>query len=863
MSLTLPLADLRTTDRPRVGGKAANLGALLRAGLPAPKGFVVTTEAFRRFQAACPESEALLVALEALAPEEIERGAALAARMRAQLAATPVPPEVEAAVRAAFERLWPGAAGALVAVRSSATAEDLPGASFAGQQDTFLNVRAPGELADRLRACWGSLFTDRAVLYRAKNRIAHRTAVMAVIVQEMALAQRAGVLFTADPLTGDRGRVVVEGVAGSGEALASGRAAPERAVLDKRTGRRLEEAVGPLLDDRLLADLLALARRAETLLGAPQDIEWAFDGARLFLLQSRPITALPVKTFEDRQVWTRSNVGEVLPDVVTPLTWSIVNDFLKILLDGSLGRLGVRFEGHPIVTRIAGRVYFNANLFVAFLRSFPGMRRVKLTDIFGGDEDRLAEAGWIRFEPGDLPDLQVRPWRVLLHLPLFLVWLLGHTPRRGERFLADMRRGLDVMQRTELSSLSDAALFARVRAFRTSMSEQADAVFAAGAGIGYFGPLRHICRRWLGDESGALANRLLTGVGGMESAEAGIDLWRLAACARARPAVEAAILAGAPWPEITGGAEGAAFLDRWQRFMDRHGHHARGEIELLNARWRESPDYALDLVRSYLRGMRDAPSDASDPLRAIERRAAEREALVADCRRRLRNPLKRLVFDRARRGVQRGLVFRENVKSQAVRLIAEMRRAALDLGERFVRRGLLAEREEVFFLYLEELSALVAGEAPADLAERIARRRAEHAVNLTLSPPSVVVGRFDPLAAVAPRRDDRAKVLRGLAVSAGTAEGPARVVLRADAEARVLPGEILVAPFTDPGWTPYFLPAAGIVMDLGGMLSHGSIVAREYGIPAVVNVGRATQTIRTGQRVRVEGDTGRVVLLGE
>jgi pyruvate,water dikinase len=310
-------------------------------------------------------------------------------------------------------------------------------------------------------------------------------------------------------------------------------------------------------------------------------------------------------------------------------------------------------------------------------------------------------------------------------------------------------------------------------------------------------------------------------------------------------------------PGIAKANGGEAFLAQWDGFMAQHGHHTRGEADVMNPRWSEMPDAVLDLVRGYLRGIGQA-----DPVAVHRQRGIEREKLAEECRRRLRNPLKRWLFDFLLVRAQRGCAFRENLKSEAIRHLAVARRLLLALGERLAGRGFLACRDDIFFLRLDELEPVVQGAASFDVHAAIAERRAEHARNLALEPPSVVVGRFDPGRCLPDEVDEAAQTLTGVGVSAGVATGPARVILRSDAGERVLPGEILVAPFTDPGWTPYFLPAAGIVVDMGGQLSHGSIVAREYGIPAVVNVGPATKIIRTGQRVEVDGNRGIVRILG-
>jgi pyruvate,water dikinase len=435
--------------------------------------------------------------------------------------------------------------------------------------------------------------------------------------------------------------------------------------------------------------------------------------------------------------------------------------------------------------------------------------------------------------------------------------------RRGLRFATDMRRKTESLGSGERPSLSESALLQKLEEVMQEADRSLpDALAFGGSGAMSMTQLFTICRRWLSDSDGSLGNALLAGLGGMDSAESGLAQWRLAALAHSHAEVEHALLGDGDFdqirsalPAVTGGNE---FLVAWDQFMAHYGHHTRGEIEFANPRWRETPEAVRNMICGYL----SAPG-AIDPITAHRQRGVERERLTSECRRRLRNPIKRVVFNFLLNNAQRGCLVRENVKSEAVRLIALCRDLIRELGERVHRRRLLQSVDDVFFLRYDELMPVVQGRADFDVVRTIASRKAEYERNLTLSPPQVVVGNFDPQHVVPDEFDANAKVLTGVAVSPGVATGPARVILHCDANEHVLPGEILVAPFTDPGWTPYFVRAAAIVMDQGGLLSHGSIIAREYGIPAVVNVGPATRIVRTGQTIHVDGGRGQVTIVGE
>ena len=367
-------------------------------------------------------------------------------------------------------------------------------------------------------------------------------------------------------------------------------------------------------------------------------------------------------------------------------------------------------------------------------------------------------------------------------------------------------------------------------------------------------------RDWLGNPDMTLGSRLFSALGGMPTAEAGLALWRLAVLARADRDTEAAVCSGSGWPQVRATLQrtesGQRFLAAWDTFMAEHGHHCRGELELFNARWSETPDYVLGVVRGYLRSI-----GQSDPLENQRQLAGERERLTEQCRRRLKNPIKRWIFSHSLRRAQKLAVFREELKNQGVRQFAFARRVLLTLGQRLKEQGILSCPDDIFFLEISEIEPVAMGSAPFDWRERIESRRREYEKNLKLNPPPLVVGKFDPNTPAWPVANAGAKFFTGNPVSPGIVTGPARVILRADNHEQVLPGEILIAPFTDPAWSPYFITAAGVVVEQGGILSHGSIVAREYGLPAVTNVASATRVIRTGDLVQVDGNRGCVSIL--
>jgi len=843
-----------------VGPKAASLCTLYGLGVKVPLCFFLTTVAFREHL----DTDGLGSRIASLAGklnDQTDDAQRILEEIRQLVIHSPLTDRLRGEITAAYRQLGAGT----VAVRSSATAEDLPGHSFAGQYETILGVTSLEDCLGAVKRCWASLWTERAFEYRRRKGIEHQQVEMAVIVQRQIEPEAAGVAFTVDPVMSSRSRIVIESCRGLGEALVSGQVQPDRFVLRKKNLELIRQSLAegePSLDLKSARKLGRSVRHIERKLGCPQDIEWAIRYGTLWFLQARPITAIPQpKSWEDRQAWSNTNTGEIMPDVMTPVTWSMIQLLFYPLFRSVCHLAGADVNKGPVAGLVAGRVYFNINVGMAAGRPL-GLRpdnAARSEAIFGSGHMKMYHLGELDIPDEDLPDLGFSWPRYILSWPRIAYELLTHSPRRGDEARARIRARNDKLRTLDLDAMETTDL---VRTLRTSLWENtrdADLLYLVTSAPALL-LFERACRRWLGEQDLTLGYRLLAAQGGMADTEAGLDLWRLAELAHADKETEAMLLSADSWPTVREGLarteHGRQFLEAWDGFMTEHGHHCRGELEFFNARWSERPDYVLDLVRNYLRSM-----GSISPLENHRRLALERDELVEQCRRRLKNPIKRILFDRSLRQVRKLAVDRENWKNEIVRQLAVLRRALLTLGARFHKSGTLADAEDVFFLELPELEPLARGCADADIRRRIAERRADYERNKTFTPPPVVVGRFDPSRHAAPQIDPAVRELKGIAVSPGVVTGKARVILRTDDHQHVEPGEILVAPFTDPAWTPYFLPAAGVVMDQGGVLSHGAIIAREYGLPAVVNVGPASRLIRTGQLLRVDGDRGTVTIL--
>jgi phosphohistidine swiveling domain-containing protein len=884
-TFVIPLDAIEDRHAGLVGAKALSLARMSRIGVPIPPGFCVTGAAYREHLTSGGLMPRIKAALGRLRSDPVQDARSTLSGIRESIIEGPLSEDTSDAIGNQYASLGEG----VVAVRSSATAEDLPERSFAGQYDTYLGVPSLSQCLDTLRRCWASLWTDRAFDYREKNGIPHLGVDMAVIVQKLVRADASGVLFTADPVRGRKDRIIVEGSFGLGEAIVQGKVTPDRFVLTKRSLKIVDRVISnktleivpdtrggvrersvsrqrdrrPCLGLRTLKRLARLAIRIEKLFGCSQDIEWAVSNGDVFVLQSRAITVLPqaeAKSWEERQVWTNANLGEVAPDVVTPFTLSIYESFRRTVVYPLLRRMGVELGDEPLAGLVAGRLYFSVNTITGTFRHFPRPLGRAINNAFGGEQGKMFQLAKLELRDDDLPDVRFSLLKAILFALVFAFLFVSHTPKKGSRFVAHIAKENKRLQRLHLLSMSNREVIGHLIREVDNLRDFMPAFLYVIPILIGLPMLDKVCRKWLGENGGSLANSLLAATGELDSARAGQDLWRLAVKAREVAAVEEVILAVHDWQttrkrvaRVEGGDQ---FLRAWDQFMERHGHRTRGELELFNPRWSETPDYVLGFVRNHIGCARK-----SDPLAEYRKRADQRYMLTQRCRQRLKNPLKRAVFSYLLVQAQQGAAFRENVKSEVVRYWGLLRKMALHLGQRFHEKGLLETPEDLFFLELEEVRLVARGKLDFDVRDIIARRRDEYDKNKSVTPPHVVVGTFDPENFTPEDVDADADVLTGMAVSPGRATGKARVILRADTNEHVLPGEILVAPFTDSAWAPYFVSAAAVVVDLGGMLSHGSILAREYGIPAVVNVGPATKIIRTGQTVQVDGTRGQVSVL--
>lgn len=888
-------AEVPTLDH--CGGKAINLIRLAAAGLPVPAGLVITTDAYRSYVAHNDLTALITPDLMGLTAGDADQLEAASARIRAAFSAGDLPADLRAALASAVETYG----GTPVAVRSSATAEDLPELSFAGQQDTFLNVIGTDAVLAAVVDCWSSLWTARAIGYRIRAGIPHDDAAVAVVVQRMVAAEVSGVLFTADPLTGQRDKVVVDATYGLGEALVSGLVEPDHyvvgdggQVLERTPGAKAVATVaradggvdtvprasgGLALSDPQLVELAALGRRVEGLYGSPQDIEWAYGEGRLWLLQSRAVTSLyPLPdpssapgdpSWDGFPAWLSFGAHQGMLQPITPLG----QDGL-ILLARGLTRLFGGQTGHQVTTSVPFLRVAGDRLWVRLDHALrrPVGRRV--VPIFLGiadpataqlltklDDPRLA----VGTAPGQAPPVRVlrkaAPFfrKVASALPTMV-----HNPGQVRLNLeAACNRLVTDAEARERAAAQSPAGEARLEARLDAMQDSLEAAFSVL--LTRFGPIMvpgALTQKRLVSLGGPDALTTLRSLDGNVTTTMDLELWRVAEVIRADSAARARFTSSDAHELAVAYTTGdlptpvtaaiAAFLATW-------GMRAVGEIDLGKPRWADDPTAVMSSLQAYAA----LPDDAETPAAGFERGKTEAVAaldrLTATLTRQgLMGRLRAKQIAALVKRVRATFGARETPKFTIVRILGVVRSGLLASGAELVAAGRLTEPDDVLMLHVGELRAAWESD-PVTLRTLVAERRAGYAREVRRRQvPRLMLG--DGRTFYEGVADPGDGSLGGSPVSPGVAEGPVRVVL-SPANAGLKPGEILVCPGTDPAWTPLFLVAAGLVTEVGGMMTHGSVVAREYGIPAVVGVHDATTRLTTGMRIRLDGSAGTITIL--
>ena len=840
------LADCTPELCGAAGGKAIGLGALIRQGVRVPDGFAVTTEAY------LATVRPVLSTIEQITEAESGADSATSEKLRGLIESLEVPTDVIEAITTAYLAIDP-TGEALVAVRSSATAEDLADASFAGQQDTYLGIRGAEEVVRHVVRCWGSLFTPQAIGYRSQFSLRVDGLAMAVVVQSLIQAEAAGVMMSLDPMNGDRSTVFISAAHGLGEGVVKGDVESDSIWVDKTslsvTRQRLVQQVNahrydetssrteffaltpdlrgaPALSAGEAVELAKVAVTMEQAQGCPQDLEWAIgrdtSGARnVYLLQSRPETVWTHRSgIGDRPpalhgashpqtTWTTTNVGESVPGIPTPLGWSMWSVAGEIAMRSAFHAIGALSRSelempdvheNRLLGIFYGRAALNVSLVCDWVERVPGTDPVAMSEqTFSARPKDYARRSQRRY----YPRVAAKAGLPLVRVKSMVLDDRADAAQFRGRALAELAYADEARTRV----LLDEALAMHLRCLSTQTlltmavcQPITDRLLTLASSVGFSG------------------EELMAGYGGHDETGAVVDMW---ACSRDRLGLDT--------------------------FLARHGYHTWQEGELSARSWREDPTPVRSLIDRY----RALPED-DDPSIAERDRMARREELE---RRflatlpRWKRPVGRLLLRLARNFVPlRGIA-----KGSFVQSLDVVRAASRRLGAHLQESGVLAARDDIFYLTLPELRAAM----PADVRHVVAARRAERASYESLEMPTVWTGVPEPTQAALQAGED---TIVGTGASPGVVEGRARVVTQ-PGQAHVEDGEILVARDTDPSWASLMFLSSGLIADIGGVMSHTAIVAREMSLPCVVNTGHASKTLTTGDLIRLNGSLGTIEVL--
>jgi len=897
ISFDSPAATLETA-----GGKGMNLVRLARAGFPVPRGFIVPTEAYRAFVDANQLSGVIAASIAGLAAGQAGPLEAASAKIRAAFAAGKMAAETDQAVCAAYSLLRRQSmddqrstisrplSAVSVAVRSSATAEDLPDLSFAGQQDTYLNVIGVEALLKAVIGCWSSLWTARAIGYRLRNRIAHEDAALAVVVQEMVQSDASGVLFSANPLTGLRSETVIDATLGLGEALVSGQVEPDHYVVDTVSGRIVSKTLGQkkistrgkkgggvetvpenaaarqALSDDEIRQLAALGQQVQKEYGFPQDIEWAFSVGQLYLLQARAITSLfpvPQETLDPLKIWISFGAVQGLVGPLTPLG----QDTICHVVAGAGSLFGVRARYDELdVFGLAGeRIWIKVSdvmrspignrVFGAFLGFVePSVGQILKT---------LAADPRLGAGHGELKFITVR--RLAGFFVPVAAQMLGSTLRPAHARAAINAAIENYLSAAQIAPAADR--FGRLANIIAFIEDRVASAlpFLLPKFIPMIGPSMaalNLLNEIAGEQNRGLALEVTRGLPDNVTTEMDLALWRTATAIR-DDAESAGVFRESDAPTLArrylDGDLPPAAQAAIARFLDQYGMRGVGEIDFGQPRWREEPAAVMHTLQSYLQ---IDPSVAPDVMFAKGEQAALAaiEKLAAEARKQPGGWFKEKLARGAAHRIRTLMGARESPKFFAIRVMGIARKALLEVGKEFVAAGAIERPEDLSFLTLSELTALSRNES-RDWKALIAARRAAFERELRRrQAPRVLVSDGRAFYEGMGAETDSADAISGSPVSPGVVEGIVHVVFDPNTT-QLAPGEIMVCPGTDPAWTPLFMTAGGLITEVGGMMTHGSVVAREYGIPAVVGVDHATQRLKDGQRIKLDGTTGKIVVL--
>ncbi|MGM0867417.1 MAG: phosphoenolpyruvate synthase [Bacillota bacterium] len=869
------LNQLDRTHLLYAGGKGANLGELSKAGFPVPGGFCITTSAYQEFISGSSEMNSLFEELNTLNPADLNQLRDVSQRIRTHISQLETPKPLQEEILDAWNQVGKDFA---YAVRSSATAEDLPTASFAGQQDTYLNIKGSDELLKHVQKCWASLFTDRAIAYRAKNGFDHRLVYLSVVVQRMVHPEISGILFTADPINGNRTVVTIDASFGLGEAIVSGMVSadlykvkanqiiqkdiaekklaiyslPEGGTITKEL--RKEEQTKQALTKEQIFRLVSLGKQIEQHFISPQDIEFCIENEEIFVVQSRPITSLyPLPAnipHEPLGVMFSFGHFQMMTDAMKPLGISVIKTIFIT-------------EINHLLLEAGSRIYINLTegLRHKFLKKIIPKFLINIDEAISRAVQEVIQRPEFLATPAKLGTFQAFRQFLTPVLKEVAKNLLLRDPQLAKEEVEDYMQKRWEQVRTDLQGIHGDKRIETVKkhldtlvfdVFKKIIPKVVPFIITSAL-------LKNFLNRWMGDDREL--HKLNQSLPGNVTSEMGLQIGDLADIVREFPEVEAYLENTNDQTFFDGLSNlrgGEIFTKAFGDFIDKYGSRCPGEIDITNPRWYETP---TALVAPLLGHMRSVKS-GEHRLKFTNGEKAAQEAEQTILQHVKGNPLKTRIMERLIKVFRHLGGLREHHKYLFTLIMAECKKAIIAEAEELVNKGVIKQVEDVYFFTLEEVIQLTKGEFNTDVDLLLENRKAEYEWHQTLPPPRVMTSEGEIVVAPPKTGSFPKGSLVGSPVSAGVAVGRARIVLRPE-EASLHEGEILVAPFTDPGWTPLFQSAKALVTEVGGLMTHGSVVAREYGIPAVVGIDDATKKIQDGQMIRVDGNQGFVEFLSK
>lgn len=869
-SLVLGFQEIEKMQLLLVGGKGLNLGVLSKIqGIQVPEGFCVTTVGYQKAIEQNETYHALLDRLSVLKAEDRDQIGEISRKIRQIIMEAEISSDVVKAVAHYLSRFGEEHA---YAVRSSATAEDLPHASFAGQQDTYLNIIGKEAILQHISKCWASLFTDRAVIYRMQNGFDHSQVYLSVIVQRMVFPQASGILFTADPITSNRKLLSIDASFGLGEALVAGLVSPdcykvqEGQIVDKRIATKKLAIYGrkeggtetkqidpdqqktQTLTDQQIIQLARIGRQIEAYFGCPQDIEWCLAHDTFYILQSRPITTLyPIPEANDQENHVYVSVGhqQMMTDPMKPLGLS----FYLLLTPAPMRKAG-------------GRLFVD----VSHMLASPSGRET-LINVLGKNDPLIKDALTTVIERGNfiksIPDDKKEHSYGKSNqgpAPAKYQTLNDYDPtvvsdliKRSESSIEELKHKIQTKSGADLFDF----ILEDIQELRKSISDP-ESLGVIMTAMNASSWINEKMMEWLGEKNAA--DTLSQSVPNNITSEMGLALMDVADVIR-------------PYPEVINYLQHVKedhFLDELVKFdggqetrdaicayLNKYGMRCAGEIDITRTRWSEKPITLVPVILGNIKNFE--PSAGKRKFEQGRQEALKKEQELLDRLKQLPDGEQKAKETKRMIDLLRNLIgYREYPKYGMVNRYFVYKQALLKEAEQLIQAGVIHEQEDIYYLTFEELHEVVRTNK-LDY-QIIGKRKDEYKLYEKLTPPRVITSDGEIIAGEYKRENLPAEAIVGLAVSSGVIEGRARVILNME-EADLEDGDILVTSFTDPSWTPLFVSIKGLVTEVGGLMTHGAVIAREYGLPAVVGVENATKLIKDGQRIRVHGTEGYIEIL--